>query len=215
MIISFKQLLITTALVFTVYLLNALLIEDIHAGTVVEEMYKKGEQCVTWAYSQDQSSDHARDCINQCGRYAKLVDRNPEALTDKNVQKCNEAYASAKNHASSRKKATLPITKDPDDRRTSRVLTNELPKTTMSSMPDIEGIYLQAMQGRLRVRAEDRDDWNKICRESARVKDPNYELARQLKSYDRIRLIGITYDTSKVGNGLRSPCFAERGIILE
>ena len=86
-------------------------------------------------------------------------------------------------------------------------------KTTMSSMPDVEGVYLQAMQGRLRVRAESRDDWNTICVGFARIKDRNDDYARKLKGHDRVRLIGITYNPDEA-SGPRGKCSAERIVIL-
>lgn len=95
------------------------------------------------------------------------------------------------------------------------LFTNENTKTTMSSMPDVEGIYVAYLKGRMRVRADDNKDWSHICRDLVRVEHYS-EIARKIKRKDRVRITGITYDPESVGRkGQKYHCKAERVIILE
>lgn len=290
MSISIKKLFASTALLFPVYLLGLLLIQDIQAETVAEELRKKGEQCRGWVEAGDLRRDQASNCLAACERYGYALEKHPEILSDEGVRGCNVAYSRTKNKVPGMEKPKAPAAKAPNTIEdmikdmnmaaqawkviVENASTSELkrqaetcrgscssgvkfvsrkgyridraqrywrgcteckaydahgeivsvpntvrqvepvPEKIMSSMPDVEGIFLQAIKGRLRVRSEGRDDWNKTCRESARVKDPNYKLMRNLKANDRVRIIGITYDPSMVGKGPLSHCTAERGIIL-
>ncbi len=96
----------------------------------------------------------------------------------------------------------------------SRVLANEKTKTKFSSMPNIEGEYLQYIRSGFRVRVEGREDWKIYCNEAARIKDGQDEFARKIKPKDRVRFVGITYD-AKNANQVKSHCVAESAIILE
>lgn len=97
----------------------------------------------------------------------------------------------------------------------SRTLINsEKTKITMSSMPDVEGIYVAYLKGRMRVRVDDNKDWSHICRDLVRVEHYS-EIVRKIKRKDRVRITGITYDPESVGRkGQKYHCKAERVIIL-
>lgn len=94
------------------------------------------------------------------------------------------------------------------------LINNEKTMTTMSSMPDVEGIFVALIKGRLRVRADDYKGWSQICRDLVRVEHYS-EIARKIKRKDRVRITGITYDPESVGKkGQKFHCKAERVIIL-
>ena len=80
-------------------------------------------------------------------------------------------------------------------------------------MPDIEGVFLQATRSGFRVRIEGREDWKIYCNEAARIKNGQDELSRKIKPYDRIRLVGISYNASKANKPI-SHCLAESAVIL-
>lgn len=82
-----------------------------------------------------------------------------------------------------------------------------------AKMPDIEGVYLSANRNGFIVRAEDNEDWKIYCNEAARIRNGQKELSRTVKAYDRIRLIGITYDPNKA-NARVTHCIAESALIL-
>lgn len=288
MAISIKKILISTALVFSVYFLNVHLIQDIHAASVVEEIRKKGQQCRSWVEAGVFRGDQVSNCLAACERYSYSLEKYPEMLSDLGIQRCNESYSGAKQKHPDFKKPIIPIAKAPDtieemikdmnkatqeykekvekaststlkrqaqdchdacsrgvamisregthlsrakvrwagctrcgepetvpdEFKTSRVLSNEKIEPTMSSMPDVEGIFVGGIKGRLRVKVEGRDDWTTTCVASARLKNYRDEFMKNLKAKDRVRLIGITYDPNRVGKGSLSHCIAETGIIL-
>jgi len=100
------------------------------------------------------------------------------------------------------------------------------------SMPDVVGIWTGNIKNRVRIRADSRQDWHKICRGLARVKILTYsgsdtvearnEKARfrevfykRIKPKSRVRLIGVTYEPDSVGRGGKKfHCQAENIAIL-
>ena len=101
----------------------------------------------------------------------------------------------------------------PNELKTSRVLPNEKTNAMIIPMPDIEGVYMQYTRSGFRVRAEGREDWKTYCNEAARIKTDKDEFSRKIKPYDRVLLVGVTYDPSKA-NKVISHCIAERAIII-
>ena len=94
-----------------------------------------------------------------------------------------------------------------------RVLANEKTMPALSSMPDIEGVYLQTTKSGFRVRAEGREDWKTYCNEAARIKNGKDHLSHNIKPKDRVRITGITYDPNKA-NKVVSRCTAKSILII-
>ena len=195
---SIQRLFILTASIFTVYFLYLPIIQIVQAD-VGTELRKKGEQCRSWVETGDLMRHQASRCLAACERYGHAVQKHPDMLSDAAVQGCKEIYLSTKNKVLGAK---------------SKRSSSETTKPTLSSMPDVEGIYMQAMQGKLRVQVEGRDDWDTICNGFIRIKDRKGGHARKLKGRDRVRLIGITYNPDEPSGRPRGICSAERIEIL-
>ncbi len=175
------------------------IIEDLNKAT--NEWKAKTENAATPIIKKQ-----AEACYSTCDSAGKRITNKATSM--------RRAQGYWRQCAACKTDSTPKNTKPSENKKT---LTSSSPQKTqarLSSMPDVEGIYLQAMQGRLLVRAEGRDDWNTICVEFARIKDRNSNYARKLKGRDRVRLIGITYNPDEP-SGPRGTCSAERIVILE
>lgn len=97
---------------------------------------------------------------------------------------------------------------------------NQSPKKNMkpavdnhASMSDIEGVYVDANRSGFVVRAEGREDWKIYCNEAARIKKGHDEFARTVKNQDRVRFVGIRYDSNKAKMQV-THCVANSATIL-
>lgn len=80
-------------------------------------------------------------------------------------------------------------------------------------LADIEGVYVQTIRGVVRVRAEDRTDWQTYCNEKASLMTGGNKFLQTVKANDRVRLIGISYEPSRA-NGRVKACIAKSAVIL-
>ena len=81
------------------------------------------------------------------------------------------------------------------------------------TMSDIEGVYLDANRSGFVVRAEGREDWKIYCNEVARLKKGHDEFARTVKNKDRVRFVGIRYNSNKAKMRV-THCVADSATIL-
>jgi len=198
MVRSIQKLFISTASIFTVCFLYLPVIQVVQAD-VGAELRKKGEQCRNWVEAGDLMRHQASRCLAACERYGHAVENHPDMLSDAGVQSCKDTFSRTKNKVLGEK---------------SKTSSSKITKPTLSSMPDVEGIYMQAMQGKLRVQVEGRDDWDTICNGFIRINDRKGDYARKLKGRDRVHLIGITYNPAESSGRPRGICSAERIEIL-
>lgn len=148
------------------------------------------------------SKKQAQNCHDSCARDVKKISRQGASMHRAEAfwvrcTKCQD---------------TEPKQYTYDGSRT--LIKNEKTKTTVSSMPDVEGVFVGAIRSRFRVKAEGRNDWATTCLSSARIENYRSEFLKSLKTNDRVRLIGITYDPNRIGKGPLSHCTAKSGMIL-
>lgn len=174
------------------------LANDRAIDAVIADMKAKADRC---AGELSAVGLLAENCVSACGGGATMVqtrfaDRGREyegnvknVIDARAVNPCNMTFANAEAASS------------------------------FPTIPDIEGVLMGAANGRagFSVRVIGRDDWSQICGNSAYLKNHG-EMMETLRAskLDQfyVRFEGITYDPDQIGDTVRSPCTAERGIIL-
>ncbi|MEM7421945.1 MAG: hypothetical protein AAF364_19865 [Pseudomonadota bacterium] len=217
MIRSIKQLQMSIILIIIGSVFNLLFVQNIHAEITIENIRKKVEQCQQWGQTKNGKAQNAAiHCLRYCSAYVS----SPESLTSEGAEYCNKEYLNAKFLATGVKESETPA--DNDKAATKSAVKHRVRDTTnstttdkpRSSMPDVEGVFVALLKGRMRVRVDDYKDWSHICKDMVRVEHYS-EIARKIKRKDRVRITGISYDPESVGRkGNKFHCEAERVIIL-
>jgi hypothetical protein len=142
-----------------------------------------------------------RRCIMSCGSNNAAMDPSAAAAA---LTQCQSAHAevSQGNTASS----PVPV-------RTRSPAPATVAQAQVGEMGDMEGVYLQTTRSGFRVRIEGDKAWQTYCNEAARLETGSDEFSRTVKAYDRVRLIGITYDPTRAKDPV-TRCMAKSAVIL-
>jgi len=182
------------------------------SNAVLDDLGSKGEACRAMAQTPE-GQRIAHMCLRSCTRYSDTLAKYPELLTDEGVARCNKDYAKIQQGLS---KTPSPINRSDN---------TPAVQPASATIPDVEGMWMGMLKGRMRVRADDRIDWQQICRDTVRIMAFTYHASdtkeehaqrrldqktflKQLKRKDRVRLIGITYNPAQAGKQLH--CEAQR-----
>lgn len=94
MVLLVKQFQMFVVLFLCVQFFNTFLTADALAQTSVDDLRKKGQQCIDWQNSAEIADRlDLVGCLNSCARFAEMAANDPNLLAEDRINTCNEVYA--------------------------------------------------------------------------------------------------------------------------
>ena len=207
-----RSLLIAAASLFFTQFYVLALAESSPDEKANQDTLTKEELCLTWK----STSELTEDQVNLCKKSRYI---NPEEDTAKNSQRLISDVDQQHDKDSSgvKKEVVTPNASQPQVNVSAEGISfSKEARAKMKTMPDVEGTYSRWFKSRIIVNAPSRADWNGDCLKSARhisFKEVKKPYITNLKRGDRVRIVGIIYDSEMAAKARRlSACYAE-GIV--